>query len=166
MARERRGGAEKGAVRTRKIRPHVPLLTPFILSASTLAANLLGYSREKGVWAKSRSKARCQVPDGCWVLGTGENPGVPGAVAAISDGRISRARRVRRGRRLETAATRRRGNPRRCPRVATRAAPTDRGSNHGAKWVDKSSRFNLLQSALDKLMKTKGRNKKDVSAPG
>ena len=38
------------------------------LSAS-LAANLLAYSREKGVWAKARSKARCQVPDGCWGLG-------------------------------------------------------------------------------------------------
>jgi len=39
---------------------------PLYLSASTLAANLLGYSRENGVWAKARSKAKCQVPDGCW----------------------------------------------------------------------------------------------------
>ena len=70
MARERRGGAEKGAVRTRKIRPHVPLLTPFILSASRLAANLLAYSREKGVWAKSRTKAR--VSGAGWVLGSGD----------------------------------------------------------------------------------------------
>ena len=43
-----------------------------------MAANLLAYSRENGVWAKSRSKARCQVPDGCWGLGTGDGgPGKP-----------------------------------------------------------------------------------------
>jgi hypothetical protein len=45
------------------------------------------------------------VSDGEWGLGTGENPGITGAVAAISDRRISRARRVRRGRQSETAAT-------------------------------------------------------------
>jgi len=40
------------------------------------------------------------------------------------------------------------------------------GSNHGAKLVAKPRRFNRLQSALDKLMKTKGRNKKDVRNEG
>jgi hypothetical protein len=34
------------------------------------------------------------------------------------------------------------------------------------KWDAKLSRFNGLQSALDKLMKTKERNKKDVRNEG
>jgi hypothetical protein len=37
-----------------------------------------------------------------------------------------------------------------------------RDVSDAAKYVSKPRRFNRLQSALDKLVKTKGRNKKDV----
>jgi hypothetical protein len=39
-------------------------------------------------------------------------------------------------------------------------------SEEGAKWVDKYRRFNRLQGALDKLMKTKGATQKDVKNEG
>ena len=41
-----------------------------------------------------------------------------------------------------------------------------RAQNNAAELFAKPRRFNLLQSALDKLMKTKGRNKKDVENEG
>ena len=90
-------------------------------------------------------------------------------VAGISDRRIlwrsESAARATVGDRRYTPTRRRanlvvaRGWPRRPP-------PRLKAQNEGAKWVAKPSRFNLLQSALDKFMKTKGRNKKDVKNEG